>query len=356
MLRSRLLFSSAPVLVLMVAVGCGGCGSDVNPSGGLPTNGSSSGGPKLTGTIDIDGSSTVYRLTAGAYELFQEVQPEVQIPVNYSGTGSGFKKFLEGKLDIADASRPIQQSEIDQAKEAGIEYIELPVAFDALTIAVNAENDWATEITIDELKKLWEPGAKDTITKWNQIREGWPDKEIKLFGAGHDSGTYEYFTEAVVGKKGSARSDATATEDDNIIVQGVAGDKFSLGYLPYAYYEPNKDKLKALKIDWKSDDEVGAIEPSVETVRAGQYNPLSRPLFIYVKRSSAERPEVKAFVEFYLAHAAELSKSLQYVPLPDAAYTMAQERFAKLQVGTGFGGKSEFGLPLEEIMKREPKL
>jgi phosphate transport system substrate-binding protein len=287
--------------------------------------------------------------------LFQEEQPDVLITVNFSGTGSGFKKFLQGKLDIADASRPIQQSEIDQAKEAGIEYIELPVAFDALTVAVHAENDWANEITIDELKKLWEPDAKDTITKWNQIRPNWPDKEIKLFGAGHDSGTFEYFTEAVVGTKGAARSDATATEDDNIIVQGVAGDKFALGYLPFAYYEPNKAKLKALKIDWKSDDDVGAIEPSVETVRAGTYNPLSRPLFIYVKKTSAERPEVKAFVDFYLGHAAELSQAMQYVPLPDAAYTMVEERFDKLQTGTGFGGKSEFGLPLEEILQREPK-
>jgi len=360
MRRSKLVVLSVlGVLTFVVAAGCGGCGSGVQPSGGtLPTNGGSSAasGEKLSGTIDIDGSSTVYRLTAGAYEMFQEEQPDVEITVNYSGTGGGFKKFLDGKLDIADASRPIQQSEIDLAKEKGIEYIELPVAFDALTIAVHAENDWATEITVAELKKLWEPAAKGTITKWNQIRSDWPDKEIKLFGAGHDSGTFEYFTEAIVGKKGSERSDATATEDDNIIVQGVAGDKYAMGYLPYAYYEPNQDKLKALKIDWKADDEVGAIEPSVETVRAGTYNPLSRPLFIYVKKSSAERPEVKAFVDFYLAHAAKLSESLQYVPLPEAAYKMATERFDKLQAGTGFGGKSEFGLPLEEILKREPKL
>lgn len=324
------------------SVGCFGCNGDSPSSGGQTA-------------IDIDGSSTVYRLSAGAYELFQEGHPEVVITVNYSGTGSGFKKFLDGKIDIADASRPIQQSEIDIAKEKGIEYIELPVAFDALTIAVNAENDWSTEITVDELKKLWEPEAKETITRWNQIRPDWPDKEIKLFGAGHDSGTFEYFTEAVVGKKGAIRSDATATEDDNIIVQGVVGDKFALGYLPYAYYEPNKDKLKALKIDWKADDDVGAIEPSPETVRSAQYNPLSRPLFIYVNKKSAERPEVKAFVEFYLANAAKLSTTLKYVPLPDAAYEMASERFAKLQTGTGFGGKSEFGLPLEEILKREPK-
>jgi phosphate transport system substrate-binding protein len=193
------------------------------------------------------------------------------------------------------------------------------------------------------------------VTTWKDIRSEWPDKKISLFGAGHDSGTFDYFTEAIVGKKGSIRSDGTATEDDNIIVQGVQGDKYALGYLPYAYYEPNKGKLKALKIDWKPDDEVGPIEPSPETVTAGTYNPLSRPLFIYVNKKSAERPEVKAFVEFYLSHAKELCGQLQYVPLPDAAYQMAKNRLARLQTGTGFGGKSEFGLPIEEILKREPK-
>jgi len=324
-----------------------GCSNPSGPPG--PGKGSA------TPNIEIDGSSTVYRLSVGAYELFREEQPGVKATVNYVGTGAGFAKFVEGKLDIVDASRPIQQKEIDKAKANGVEYIELPVAFDALTVAVNGKNDWCSELSIDDLKKLWEPAAKDKITRWNQLRDQWPDERIELFGAGHDSGTFEYFTEAVVGKKGSIRSDATATEDDNVIVQGIAANKYALGYLPFAYYEPNKGQLQAVKIDWKADDDVGAIAPSPETVRAGKYNPLSRPLFIYVNKKSLERPEVVKFVEFYLAHAAELATQLQYVPLPADAYKMAAERLSQRQTGTGFGGKSEFGLPIEDILKREPQ-
>ena len=287
--------------------------------------------------------------------MFQAEQPEVEITVNFAGTGAGFTKFLEGKIDICDASRPISKSEIEKCSSAGIEYIELPVAFDALTVAVNIENDWISEISIDQLKTLWESDAKGKVMHWNHLNPDWPDKPITLFGAGHDSGTYDYFKEAVVGKNGTLRSDATATEDDNVIVKGVSGDKFALGYLPYAYYEPNKDKLKALKIDWKADDEVGAIEPSPETVRAGRYNPLSRPLFVYVSKKAADRPEVQSFVAHYLAHAAELAPRLGYVPLPPQAYEMAGKRFADRQVGTGFDGQPEFGMPIEEILKREPK-
>ena len=328
-------------LLAAMIVGCGDNGSKT--------------GAGLKGKVEIDGSSTVYRLSMGAYEQFRDENPDVLVTVAYKGTGAGFADFVQGKLDIVDASRPISAKEMEKAKAAGVEYIELPVAFDALTIAVNAQNEWASEMTVAELKKLWEPAAKGTVMKWSQIRADWPDKEIKLYGAGHDSGTFDYFTEAIVGKKGSIRSDATATEDDNIIVQGITGDKFALGYVPYAYFEPNKDKLKALKIDWKADDAEPAIEPSPETVKAGKYNPLSRPLFIYVNKKSAERAEVKAFVEFYLAHSKELAGLLQYVPLTDSAYAMGKERFAKLQVGTGFGGEMEFGLPLEEILQREPK-
>ena len=341
------------VFLLIAGVGCGGCSNSAAP-GGTTTGGTATATP-LAGRIEIDGSSTVYRLSAGAHELFQVDQPNVEITVKFAGTGAGFTKFLEGMIDICDASRPIQQNEIHKAREAGIEYIELPVAFDALTVAVHAGNDWVSEMSIDQLKTLWEAAAKDKIMHWKHLNPAWPDKPIALFGAGHDSGTFDYFKEAVVGKKGALRSDATATEDDNVIVTGVAGDKYALGYLPFAYYEPNKDKLKALKIDWKPDDDVGAVEPSPETVREGKYNPLSRPLFLYVNRKSAERPEVQSFVSFYLAQASDLATRLKYVPLPAAAYEMATERFAKRQVGTGFGGQSEFGLPIEEIMKREPK-
>jgi phosphate transport system substrate-binding protein len=352
-MRRNLFDKSTILLAVTLLVGCsGGGGGGGTPPGGPVGAGQPS---KLGGTVEIDGSSTVYRLSAGAHELFQEEHPDVEVVVNFSGTGAGFTKFLEGRIDILDASRPIQQNEIDKARGSGIEYIELPVAFDALTVAVHVDNDWVNEITIADLKKLWEPAAKGQVTHWSHLNPAWPDKKITLFGAGHDSGTFDYFTEAVMEKKGSTRSDATATEDDNVIVQGVAGDKFALGYLPYAYYEPNKDKLKALKIDWKADDDVQAVEPSPETVRAGQYNPLSRPLFIYVNKKSAERPEVEAFVEFYLAQASSLATRLKYVPLPAAAYDMARERFAQRRTGTGFGGKSEFGLPIEDILKRQPQ-
>src|SRR4051812_17697266 len=293
----RLIPTATIALTVVLAAGCGNSGS---------------GSGELQGKVKIDGSSTVYRLSMGAYEKFQVENPDVLVTVAYKGTGAGFADFLQGKLDVVDASRPISEKEIETAKKAAIEYVELPVAFDALTVAVNAQNDWANEITVDELKKLWQPAAKGSVMKWSQIRPDWPDKEIKLYGAGHDSGTFDYFTEAIVGKKGSIRSDATATEDDNIIVQGIAGDKYALGYVGYAYYGPNKDKLKALKIDWKKDDDVPAIEPSPETVKEGKYNPLSRPLFIYVNKNSAARPEVKAFVEFYLSHAKELSGILGY--------------------------------------------
>jgi phosphate transport system substrate-binding protein len=338
-----------------IALGMNGCDASPNSGEASGTGDASATGKPLAGTIEIDGSSTVYRLSGGAYELFQSKQPDVVINVNFAGTGAGFTKFLEGKIDICDASRPISKSEIEKARAAGIEYIELPVAFDALTVAVNAENDWISEISIDQLKTLWQAEAKDKITRWKHLNPQWPDKPITLFGAGHDSGTYDYFKEAVVGKNGTLRSDATATEDDNVIVKGVAGDRFALGYLPFAYYEPNKSQLKALKIDWKADDDAGAIEPSPETVRAGHYNPLSRPLFIYVNKKSADRPEVQAFVSHYLAHAADLAPRLGYVPLPAAAYEMATKRFADRQVGTGFDGQSEFGMPIEEILKREPK-
>ncbi len=344
-MRTAIRQSAFGVVLGLLAAAVGGCGGggDAKPSS------------RLQGKVEIDGSSTVYRLSMGAYEQFREENPDVLVTVAYKGTGAGFADFVQGKLDIVDASRPISEKEMEKAKAAGVEYVELPVAFDALTVAVSAQNDWASDMTVAELKRLWEPAAKGTVMKWSQIRAAWPDKEIKLYGAGPDSGTFDYFTEAIVGKKGSIRSDATATEDDNIIVQGIAGDKYALGYVGYAYYEPNQDKLKALKIDWKEDDDVLAIEPSPETVKTGKYNPLSRPLFIYVNKKSAERPETKAFVEFYLAHAKELSGLLKYVPLTDPAYEMGTSRFARLQVGTGFGGKMEFGLPLEEILKREPK-
>ena len=308
-------------------------------------------GPK--GVINVDGSSTVYLVTEAVAEEFQNAsQGNVKVTVGIAGTGGGFKKFCRGEIDVADASRPIMKAEMETAREHGIGYIELPVCFDALTVAVHPSSK-LDSITVAELKKIWEPDAQGKITRWNQVNPDWPDEELSLFGAGSDSGTFDYFTEAIVGKAKSSRGDYNSSEDDNSLVTGIAGNKHALGYLPFAYYENNKDKLKALAIDWEKG--AGPVLPALDNVVQGKYNPLSRPLFIYVNKKSAERPEVKGFVEFYLKNAAQLAAEVKYLPLPEQAYTMGLERFAKLQTGSGFGGEPEIGLPVEEILKREPK-
>lgn len=326
----------------------GGCSRPVETKGG-------SASPAVSGSIQIDGSSTVYPLTEAVAEEFQnETKGAVRITVGIAGTGGGFKRFCRGETDISDASRPILAEEMKAARENGIEYIELPVCFDALTVAVNPQNDWANSMTVEELKTIWQPSAQREITRWNQIRPEWPDEEIGLFGAGADSGTFDYFTEAIVGKAKSSRGDFTASEDDNVLVQGIAGNKYALGFLPYAYFEPNTDKLKAVAIDWEKD-EVGPTLPSLENVLKGTYNPLSRPLFIYVSRKSAERPEVQRFVEFFLTNVKDLAEEVHYLPLPPKAYEMGMKRFQERQTGSGFGGVPEVGLPVEEILMREPK-
>jgi phosphate transport system substrate-binding protein len=312
--------------------------------------------------IKIDGSSTVYPVTEAVAEEFQTAQKnKIKVTVGISGTGGGFKKFVRGETDLQNASRPILAAEMDQARANGIEYIELPICFDALTVAVHPKNDWVDSIKVSELKKLWEPGAQGKITKWNQIRPTWPDKEIKLYGAGSDSGTFDYFTEAIVGKAKASRGDYTGSEDDNVLVQGIEGDRFALGYLPFAYFAPHATRMKAVAIEWDVDSITGkqvskpASKPSLEAVLAGNYNPLSRPLFIYVnKKASDSRPEVKQFVEFYLKNAADLAKEVKYLPLPVEAYQMAQKRFANGETGTGFGGEAAIGLPVKEILERKP--
>ncbi|MCE9529491.1 MAG: PstS family phosphate ABC transporter substrate-binding protein [Planctomycetales bacterium] len=360
-------------LMGFILLGTLGCGPSTPPAGGGMGGTTTSGGTStdkpdanagpLSGKVDIDGSSTVFPVTEAVAEEFRnQVSKDVKVTVGISGTGGGFKKFVRGEIDISDASRPIlnkgkegEKGEIDLAKENKIEYIELPICFDALTVAVNKDADWVDSITVAELKKIWEPGAEGKITHWNQIRKEWPNEKLVLFGAGTDSGTFDYFTEAINGKAKASRGDYTPSEDDNTLVQGIEGSKFALGYLPYAYYEPNKAKLKALKIDWKADDKLGAIEPSAENVLNGTYNPLSRPLFIYVNRKSAERPEVKSFVEFYLKNVKELATEVKYLPLPDKAYEMALERFSKLKTGTSFGGEQAIGITIEEVLQREAK-
>jgi phosphate transport system substrate-binding protein len=307
--------------------------------------------------IKIDGSSTVYPMTEAVAEEFQkEKKGKIKVTVGISGTGGGFKKFVRGETDIQDASRPILKEEMDQARANGIDYIELPIIFDALTVAVNPQNDWVDYLTVEELKKIWEPAAQATVTRWNQIRPNWPDQPIALFGPGSDSGTFDYFTEAVCGKAKASRGDYTGSEDDNVLVTGIHGNKYALGYIPFAYYAPHKDKMKAVPIQWEKNTVKEAVLPSLENVLKGHYNPLSRPLFIYVnKKAAEERAEVREFVEFYLDNAVELAKIVKYLPLPDKAYAMGKERFQKMQTGSGFGGVPEVGLPVEEIFKRTPK-
>ncbi|MCX7140662.1 MAG: PstS family phosphate ABC transporter substrate-binding protein, partial [Proteobacteria bacterium] len=278
--------------------------------------------------VKIDGSSTVYPITEAVAEDFQKSKKNaIKVTVGISGTGGGFKKFCRNETDISDASRPILKKEMDDCKAAGIEYIELPVAFDALTVVINPKNTFLKSITVEELKKIWEPGAQGKITKWNQVNPAWPDAPIKLFGAGSDSGTFDYFTEAIVGKAKSSRGDYTASEDDNVLVQGVARDVNALGYFGFSYYVENKDKLKSVPIVEKAGKP--AVEPSMENVLKGTYQPLARPIFIYINVKSLAKPEVKEFVEFYMQHGAKLSREVKYVPLPDSAYKTSWEHVLK---------------------------
>ena len=341
-------FFTSLISLSAVLFSLSGCGSK---PGNTPAN--STGSSSL---VKIDGSSTLFPVTEAVAEEYQKAkQGKVQVTVGISGTGGGFKKFTRGEIDVVNASRPILTEEMEQAKANGVEYIELPVAFDALTVVVNPQNTWVTSLTVEELKKIWEPAAQENVMTWNQIRPEFPNEKIALFGAGSDSGTFDYFTDAIVGKAKSSRGDYTGSEDDNVLVQGIEGNKYALGYLPFAYFEPHKDRMKAVLIQWEKNKVKEPVAPSLENVLAGTYNPLSRPLFIYVNRKALDRPEVKDFVEYYLKNASVLAKEVKYLPLPDSAYEMGLQRLAAKQLGTGFGGVPEVGLPIEEIMKRQPK-
>ncbi len=308
-------------------------------------------------SIKIDGSSTVFPITEAVAEEFQNMKKgTVRVTVGISGTGGGFKKFCRGETDVQNASRPISTEEMANCKKAGVKYFELPIAYDAMVVAVSPKNTWAKDITIEELKKIWEPSAQGKIMKWNQVRADWPDAPLKLFGAGSDSGTFDYFTEAVTGKAKSSRGDYTGSEDDNTLVLGLSNDKNALGYLPYAYYEPNKSKIKALGIvGGTGAPKKGAIMASRQTVENGTYFPLSRPVFIYVSEKSSQRPEVKEFTKFYMEKGGELALQVKYVPLPTSAYKMATKNFESGKIGTAFGGHTEVGLKIEDLLKREAK-
>lgn len=309
----KLVSKSAIVVGSIILISCGSGGSGRNEN-------------SLSGSISIDGSSTVYPITEAIAEEFRLEQPDVRITVGVSGTGGGFKKFSRGEIDINDASRLIKEQEAALCKENNIGFVELTVAFDGLAVVVNKENTWVSDITVEELKMIWEPSAQKKITRWNQIRKEWPDAEFHLYGPGVASGTYDYFTEAIVGKSGASRGDFTASEDDNVLVQGIEGDKNALGFFGLAYFEENRERLKLVGV--RNGDEV--VLPSEETVKNGTYKPLSRPVYIYVTRNAAQRPEVKSFVNFYLETAAELVVDVGYIALPPEQYKKEMQKFASV--------------------------
>jgi phosphate transport system substrate-binding protein len=304
--------------------------------------------------IKIDGSSTVFPIAEAVAEEFQiSKKGKVRVTVGIAGTGGGFKRFCRGETDISNASRPILKEEMELCAAAGIKYMEVPVAFDALTVVVNPQNTWAKTLTPADLKKMWEPAAQGRVSKWNQVRPEFPDQPLMLFGPGADSGTFDYFTEAVNGKSKASRGDFTASEDDNTLVQGVENNKNALGYFGYAYYVAHKDKLRAVPI---VNSKGQAVQPSIEAVNNGSYEPLSRPLFIYVRDTAAARAEVKEFIQFYLTEGAELAKEVGYVPLPAEAYKLALKHFSDRKLGTVFGGVPEVGVTIDKLLAREGKL
>jgi phosphate transport system substrate-binding protein len=300
------------------------------------------------GRIQIDGSSTVYPITEAVAEEFRNEHPDIRITVGVSGTGGGFKKFARGEVDIANASRPIKESEVKAIHAAGLNFIEIPVAYDGLAVVVSPANDFVDYLTIAELKKMWEPAAQGKITSWQQIRPSFPDVPLRLYGAGTSSGTYDYFTEAVTGKSKASRGDYTASEDDNVLVQGVSSDKGSLGYFGLAYYEENKNKLKIVPIDGGK----GPVIPTDETVRTGEYAPLSRPEFIYINSRSARDSVMISFVQFYLHNAPPLVKEVGYVPLPAEAYQLAYQRFLQGVQGSLFAERSTVGADIVQLLQQ----
>ncbi len=332
------LLSTCPILVLSGAA----CAA-------VPEN--------LSGSLRIDGSSTVYPITEAVVEEFGAAHRNVRATVGISGTGGGFKRLCANELDISNASRPIKASESDQCRENKVGYIELPVAYDALTVVVHPKNTWASSITVAELKKIWEPGAQGKIMRWNQVRSTWPDAPLRLFGPGVDSGTYDYFTEAIVGTQHASRGDFTSSEDDNVLVQGVAGDVNSMGFFGMAYFEENSDKLKAIPVDDENaSNGAGPQMATLENVMKGVYQPLARPLFIYVNTSAVERPEVKQFVSFYLNQAPTLTGPVGYIPLPANAYSLATSRFEKRTLGSIFASQSQVGVTIEQLLSKEQAL
>ena len=291
------------------------------PAAPAASQGGSHTSSRLTGTITIDGSSTVFPISQAVAEEFQKLHPNVKVVVGTSGTGGGFKKFVLGETDINDASRPIKDKEISACEENGIEYIELKVAIDGLSVMVNPENDWCDNLSVSQLKSIWQPTS--TVQKWSDVDPQWPDKEIKLYGPDTDSGTFDYFTEVICGEGRASRADYTPSTDDNVLVRGIAGDKHSLGYFGYAYYAENQDKLKLLGIAPQADAK--PVRPTEKTIEGGQYAPLSRPLFLYVSHASFQKPHVAAFLKYYLEEGQALVGEVGYVCLSESALAAAKK-------------------------------
>ena len=336
--RQSFLFILAAAMVVTASTFVVGCGE-----GAADAKGNAS-GEKLAGAVAVDGSSTVFPITEAVAEEFRAVQPSVRVTVGVSGTGGGFKKFVLGETDINDASRIIKSSEMEKCEANAIGFIELPVAFDGISVLVNPANDFVDFLTVEELRKIWQPGS--TVKTWADVREGWPAEPITLYGPGTDSGTFDYFTDAINGKEGACRPDFTASEDDNVLVRGIAGDTHALGFFGYAYYAENRSKLRAVPIEAGN----GPVAPSEKTINDGTYAPLSRPIFIYVSSAAADRPEVEAFVQFYLNSAAVLSQEVGYVALPAAVYELALERFEKRTVGSALSGQDK-SADLETLLR-----
>lgn len=315
--------------------------------------GCGSGASSSAEIVAVDGSSTVYPITEAVAEEFQK-SGKGRITIGVSGTGGGFKKLCKGELALSGASRPIKPTEVELCKEGGIDYIELPVAYDGIAVVVHPDNTWVDHLTVDELRRMWEPAAQGKVMKWSDVREGWPDDELHLFGPGVDSGTYDYFTKAIVGEEHSSRGDFTSSEDDNVLVQGVSTDKGALGFFGFAYYAENSSKLRLIAVDdGKADNGAGPIEPSVTTVADGTYQPLSRPIFIYVSRKEADRAPVTAFVDFYLSEGSKLVSEVGYIPLPGSTYELVRSRFSAKTTGSVFGGEgSKVGASVEQTLAK----
>jgi phosphate transport system substrate-binding protein len=328
---SSLPFISRPpgaLFVLVLFAGLWACGG--------------SGGEGAMSVITVDGSSTVFPIAEAVAEEYQLANPGTRVTVGVSGTGGGFKKFCAGEIDISDASRPIKDVEVAACAEAGIEFIELPIAYDGISVVTHPSNDWVGTLTPADLKRIWEPAAQGEITRWNQVKPGWPDQELRLFGPGVDSGTFDYFTQVIVGNEGASRGDFTSSEDDNVLVQGVSTDELAMGFFGYAYYEENQDRLNLVAIDDEDDaNGAGAIEPSPDTVRDGTYQPLSRPVYIYVNPSALDRPEVAGFVGYFLNEGASLVREVGYVPLTDQEYALVEQRVEDRVTGTMYGHGNE---------------